>query len=171
MEAFAQYLPMTGVASHSRPVWVVDRPPGPCDYSCKSGGAGSYFTAASNTWAAGELPPGHTATFTWGVTAVAGGAHTVAWQVSAGLYGKASALIYPSTLESYGLPLLEARAAGLPILTGELDYVRDIVDPEQTFDPRSALSIARAVKRFMGAPQKRPPGETAERFLERLMAE
>ena len=89
----------------------------------------------------------------------------------AGLYGKASALIYPSTLESYGLPLLEARAAGLPILTGELDYVRDIVDPEQTFDPRSALSIARAVKRFMGAPQKRPPGETAERFLERLMAE
>jgi hypothetical protein len=91
---FADYLKMQGLASHSRPVWVVDRPPGPCKYSCKNGGAGSYFTSASNTWAIGqELMPGHTATFTWGVTAVAPGAHTVAWRVSAGLYGKARAIL------------------------------------------------------------------------------
>jgi hypothetical protein len=32
----------------------------------------------------------------------------------------------------------------------ELDYVRDVLDPEQSFDPESATSIARAVKRFMG---------------------
>jgi glycosyltransferase involved in cell wall biosynthesis len=85
------------------------------------------------------------------------------------LYANASALIYPSTLESYGLPLLEARSAGLPLITAELDYVRDIVDPAETFDPRSSLSIARAVKRFLGRQEKRPPGETAEGFLERLM--
>jgi hypothetical protein len=90
---FADYLNMPGLASHSRPVWIVDRPPGPCGYSCANGGAGSYFTSASNTWAAGQLMPGHTATFAWGVTAVASGAHTVAWQVSAGLYGKARAVL------------------------------------------------------------------------------
>ena len=87
------------------------------------------------------------------------------------LYRKADALIYPSMLESYGLPLLEARAAGLPLITGELDYVRDIVDPEETFDPASPLSIARAVKRFMGRPEQRVGGVSAQDFLERLLAE
>jgi glycosyltransferase involved in cell wall biosynthesis len=87
------------------------------------------------------------------------------------LYSKATALIYPSTLESYGLPLLEARAAGLPLITGELDYVRDIVDPEETFDPHSPLSIARAVKRFMGRPEQRLTGASAQEFLQRLLAD
>lgn len=87
-----------------------------------------------------------------------------------GLYANAAALVYPSLVESYGLPLLEARAAGLPIITGELDYVRDIVDPEETFDPRSALSIARAVRRFIGRPEQRMPGDDAEAFLRRILS-
>jgi glycosyltransferase involved in cell wall biosynthesis len=66
------------------------------------------------------------------------------------LYRVAGALIYPSLLESYGLPLIEARQAGLPIVAAETDYVRDVVDPEESFDPHSEFSIARAVKRFMG---------------------
>jgi glycosyltransferase involved in cell wall biosynthesis len=64
-------------------------------------------------------------------------------------YGEACALIYPSLRESFGLPLLEAKQAGLPIIAGELDYVRDLVVPKETFDPYSALSIARAVARFL----------------------
>lgn len=63
-------------------------------------------------------------------------------------YQKTDALIYPSTLESYGLPLLEAAAFNLPIIASELDYVRDIVSPVETFDPFSPKSIARAVKRY-----------------------
>jgi hypothetical protein len=101
VDAFAEYLNMPNLASHSRPVWIVDRPPGPCGYSCRNGGPGSYFTAASNTWAAGELMPGHTATFSWGVTAVSPGVHTVAWAVSAGLYGKAQA-IGPTGVQPHG---------------------------------------------------------------------
>lgn len=66
----------------------------------------------------------------------------------ADLYKCSGALIYPSTLESFGLPLVEARSAGLAVLAGELDYVRDVLNPQETFDPRSAVSIARAVKRF-----------------------
>lgn len=65
------------------------------------------------------------------------------------LYRKCTALIFPSTSESFGLPLIEASACNLPIIAGELDFVRDVCRPVQTFDPFSAVSIARAVKRFL----------------------
>ena len=82
------------------------------------------------------------------------------------LYKEAGALIYPSTFESFGLPLIEARQAGLPILASELDYVRDVLDPEQTFNPESPISIARAVKRFMGMDEQALPLQDAKKFLE-----
>lgn len=69
------------------------------------------------------------------------------------LYGAVRALIYPSDFESFGLPLIEAGRLGLPILAPELDYVRDVIDPVETFDSRSAVSIARAVKRFLKRPR------------------
>jgi glycosyltransferase involved in cell wall biosynthesis len=85
------------------------------------------------------------------------------------LFAESGALIYPSLFESYGLPLLEAQAAGLPIVAAELDYVRDVCSPAQTFDPLSATSIARAVKRFLGIKQEllQPlsPGDFIKRYL------
>jgi len=81
------------------------------------------------------------------------------------LYKKAGAFIYPSTFESFGLPLIEARQAGLPVLASELDYVRDVLDPEQTFDPESSASIARAVKRFLGTIERPLPLLNAGDFL------
>ncbi|MDG4476049.1 glycosyltransferase [Thiovibrio frasassiensis] len=66
------------------------------------------------------------------------------------LYVQARALIYPSLFESFGLPLIEASQSCLPVLAAELDYVRDVLDPEQTFNPESSISIVRAVKRFLG---------------------
>lgn len=69
------------------------------------------------------------------------------------LYANARALIFPSTSESFGLPLIEASDLGLSILASELDYVRDVCDPVHTFDPTSPVSIARAVKRFLGCPE------------------
>lgn len=50
-------------------------------------------------------------------------------------YRTARALIFPSYAESFGLPLVEAAAAGLPILASELDYVRDVCVPVQSFIP------------------------------------
>lgn len=70
------------------------------------------------------------------------------------LYANARAMIFPSTAESFGLPLVEAAHLGLPILASELDFVRDVCTPSQTFDPVSPVSIARAVKRFMRQPEK-----------------
>jgi glycosyltransferase involved in cell wall biosynthesis len=81
------------------------------------------------------------------------------------LYSKSGAAIYPSKFESLGLPLVEARQMGLPVLASELDYVRDVLDPEQVFDPDSPMSIARAVKRFMGEEEKPLPLLNASHFL------
>jgi hypothetical protein len=82
-----------GLASRSRPVWVVDRPPGPCQFSCKAGGPGGAVTAYSNTWALGALKPGATATFDWGVTAIKPGKHVIQYRIAAGLNGRAQALL------------------------------------------------------------------------------
>ena len=65
------------------------------------------------------------------------------------LYSEMDALVYPSMLESFGLPLVEAAQYSLPIIASELDYVRDVSNPIETFDPKSSISIARAVKRFL----------------------
>lgn len=91
--AFAQYLSMPGLASHSRPVWVVDRPPGPCGYSCQNGGQGAYVSANANTWQSGSLKPGQTAIFRWALTAVQPGHFVVAYQVAGDLYGKARTIL------------------------------------------------------------------------------
>lgn len=81
------------------------------------------------------------------------------------LYMKSRALIFPSKLESLGLPLIEARRIGLPILAPELDYVRDVLDPEEVFDSNSPVSIARAVKRFLGIKQSPLPLVSAKQFF------
>jgi glycosyltransferase involved in cell wall biosynthesis len=85
------------------------------------------------------------------------------------LYKKSRAVIYPSKFESFGLPLIEARQAGLPVLASELDYVRDVLDPEQVFDPNSPMSIARAVKRFMGVEENSLVLLNATMFLDSVL--
>ena len=85
------------------------------------------------------------------------------------LYSGARALIYPSMRESFGLPLIEANFYKLPILAPELDYVRDVCTPVQTFDPLSPLSIARSVKRFLGVDQKSSTIYSASEFICKLL--
>lgn len=85
-------------ANRSRQVWIVDRSPGTCNTGCGTGpeGGGSQggaVTSDANTWALGALKPGATKTFDWKVTAVSAGSHVVAWQVAAGLAGKAKAVL------------------------------------------------------------------------------
>jgi hypothetical protein len=102
--AFAENLQMPGLAHPSRPVWVVDNPPGACDTGCTNnsasggGGPGGAVTAYANTWALGQLRAGQTAKFDFGVTAVKPGRHVVAWEVAAGLNGKAKAVLHDGSL-------------------------------------------------------------------------
>lgn len=85
------------------------------------------------------------------------------------IYRQSGALIYPSLFESFGLPLIEAAALGLPLLAGELDYVRDIADPVETFDPHSSISIARAVKRHMKKHKPSVEPITASALINRVL--
>jgi len=86
------------------------------------------------------------------------------------LYKNSNALIYPSKLESFGLPLFEAVEHQLPILASELDYVRDAIDPIQSFDPNSPISISRAVKRFLEIKKEPSKIYTSEKFLAKLVS-
>ncbi len=96
-QAFGTLIPPSGpgqpiLASRSRPVWIINRAPGACGYSCRNRGPGGAATAYSNTWALGRLAPGHSVAFRWRLTAVVAGPQTVEYQVAAGLNGYARAV-------------------------------------------------------------------------------
>tara|TARA_B100001142_G_C14275091_1_gene632510 strand:- start:818 stop:1492 length:675 start_codon:yes stop_codon:yes gene_type:complete len=84
-------------------------------------------------------------------------------------FSQADCLIYPSLFESYGLPLVEAMQMKIPIIASELDFVRDLVDPEETFDPKSSKSISRAVIRFLGHKNKKTEVLSGKSFIEKLL--
>jgi hypothetical protein len=111
VQAFSYKLNEPGLASASRPAWIIDQAPGPVggpcpsvnnngapngayqnNYSACTGGPGGAATAYSNTWALGPLSPGQSAKFAWHLTAVQSGNYKVHWQVAAGLNGKAKAV-------------------------------------------------------------------------------
>jgi hypothetical protein len=120
-----------GQGNISRPVWVVDKPPGPCTYSCLQGGAGGYATATSNSWQdPTHLAPGATATFEWNVTAVAPGRFTVAWVIAASQYGTAKA-----TLVSGSSPCGSAPCGFFPVTISQApaqSYVNNAGQVEPT---------------------------------------
>lgn len=70
------------------------------------------------------------------------------------LYAMSRALIYPSRHESFGLPLLEAVSAGLPVLAADEPYVNDVIKPTAVFDPKDPCAIADAVRGFSYIPAK-----------------
>jgi glycosyltransferase involved in cell wall biosynthesis len=81
-----------------------------------------------------------------------------------------SALIFPSLAETFGLPMLEAKLVGKPIIASERDFVRDVCSPVQTFDPESPHSIACSVYRFItGITEPSLDLFSAQRFIEEVM--
>lgn len=93
----------------------------------------------------------------------------IGYQSAQALYRQVRALIYPSKIESFGLPLLEAQQFGLDVLASERDYVRDLLDPVESFDPESSLSISRAVQRYMGHVESRHSPFSAADFLQAVV--
>ncbi len=68
------------------------------------------------------------------------------------LYKQSSAMVYPSLFESFGLPLIEAAIAGLPIIASDDPYVTDVINPSDVFDPNSPKAIANSVQMFCKKP-------------------
>lgn len=61
------------------------------------------------------------------------------------LYNSCEFAIYPSLVESFGLPLIEATHHGCKVIASDLPYVHEIVKPSLIFDPYSVKSISKSI--------------------------
>ncbi len=67
-----------------------------------------------------------------------------------GLYGAAEALVYCSLSEGFGLPILEAMAAGLPVVTSGTGAMAEVADQAaELVDPWDEADIERGLYRVL----------------------
>jgi alpha-1,3-rhamnosyl/mannosyltransferase len=72
------------------------------------------------------------------------------------LYRRCAVFCYPSLGEGFGLPILEAMAAGAAVLTSDVSSLPEVGgDAVEYADPRDIESIARALQRLLAAPERR----------------
>jgi glycosyltransferase involved in cell wall biosynthesis len=92
------------------------------------------------------------------------------------LYRSASALVFPSLAEGFGLPLLEAMSAGLPAAVSSAAALPEIGgDAALYFEPGDPEDIARAIRRLLEdetlrAAMRKKGRERAARFTWRRTA-
>ncbi len=85
----------------------------------------------------------------------------IARQELYGLFARAAAFVYPSTFEGFGMPVLEALAAGLPTACSAIEPLASIAgDAALYFDPADIDAMAGAMRRL-----------AADQALRRALAE
>jgi len=85
------------------------------------------------------------------------------------IYQDSKSLIYPSLTESFGMPLIEAKQLGLDVIAAELDYVRDVIIPDETFNPYSSVSVSLSVLRYIGEPSPLVKFKSPHEFISDLI--
>lgn len=72
------------------------------------------------------------------------------------LYRRCAVFCYPSLGEGFGLPVLEAMAAGAPVLTSNVSSLPEVGGDAVAYaDPHSADDIARALRELLESPGRR----------------
>jgi glycosyltransferase involved in cell wall biosynthesis len=102
------------------------------------------------------------------------------------LYARAGAFVYPSTFEGFGMPVLEALAAGVPVACSGIPPLREVAgEAALFFDPLNEDEIASAIERITNdaplrdrlahaGPERARPftwQRAAEQTLQALLAE
>ena len=73
-----------------------------------------------------------------------------------GLTAGATVFVYPSLYEGFGLPLGQAMAAGVPVITSNVSSMPEVAgDAALLVDPRSPAEIAAALERLLLSPDLR----------------
>lgn len=79
---------------------------------------------------------------------------------------KADFFVFPSLYEGFGLPVLEAMACGVPVITSHTSSLKEVVGTAgQLIDPTKPFSIAASLSRLISYPEER--GMLVKRGLER----
>jgi glycosyltransferase involved in cell wall biosynthesis len=66
------------------------------------------------------------------------------------LFRGARAFVYPSTFEGFGMPVLEAMAAGVPVACSDIPPLREIADGMAVFfDPQDDAAMRHAIERVL----------------------
>jgi len=67
------------------------------------------------------------------------------------LFARATAFVYPTLFEGFGLPVVEAMAAGVPVVCSDIEPLRETSgDAVLRFDPRDRRSITSSILRLLG---------------------
>jgi len=67
------------------------------------------------------------------------------------LFARAWAFVYPSLFEGFGIPVVEAMAAGVPTACSDIEPIAGIAgDAALRFDPRDPAAIIEAMRRISG---------------------
>jgi len=73
-----------------------------------------------------------------------------------GLFAGATVFVYPSLYEGFGFPVVQAMAAGVPVLTSNTSCLPEVTgDTALCVDPRSAQEIAHALERYLESKERR----------------
>ena len=93
------------------------------------------------------------------VHGLTGQVHLTGWvprETLLALFRFAVALVYPSTFEGFGMPVLEAMAAGIPVACSEIAPLREVAGEAAVFfDPLAIDSMAAAVRQLLRDPDRR----------------